>query len=279
MFTPNANQNLFHFETDLLKGTLQPPGHRHGIRKLIHKPTGHSIVHPDFPLLNVYLLFTTGQCIASARSFHRTVSVKTNTIRVHYEPTRAHRADLTLTYRLTRPDAIDLTISIRSRDHYPAYEALIANYFDLALQPYICAADSYRNLHWFTPIVRELYRDNALIFPRDAESARLHLDGRWSNVRSIYKWKSQYYYAYPIALQVHPDHNIATLLMTRSESCPSLSWTVGFADAKISSHRSDHLDDPLKARNPLYLSLFGQHNRHQAFLVETIISRTLDSID
>jgi len=94
IFSPNANQTLFHFETDLIKGTLQPAGHRHGIRKLIHKPTGISIVHPEFSLLNVYLLFATGQCMASARSFRRTVSVEPNAIHVHCEPTHAHRADL-----------------------------------------------------------------------------------------------------------------------------------------------------------------------------------------
>ena len=49
------------------------------------------------------------------------------------------------------------------------------------------------------------------------------------------------------------------LLMTHPETCSSVSWTVGLADAKTSSYRSDHLDDPFKARNPLYLSLFGNH--------------------
>lgn len=259
MFTPNTNHTLFHFETDLLQGTLQPAGHRHGIRKLIHKPTGLSLVHPDFSLLNVYLLFTTGQCLASARSFRRTVSVKHNAIQVHCEPTHLHRADLTLTYRLAPPDAVDLTISVRARDHYPAYEVLLASYFDLALQPQICATNTYRDLHWFTPVVHNLYKNNALIFPRDVETARHHLDGRWSNVRSIYLWKSQHYYAYPLALQGHSEHNIAALLMTHPQTCPSISWTVGLADTKISSYRSDHLDDPLKARNPLYLSLFGHH--------------------
>jgi hypothetical protein len=183
--------------------------------------------------------------------------VKRNSIQVHCEPTRLHRADLT--YRLAPPNAIDLTISVRARDHYPAYEALLASYFDLALQPQICSTNTYRDLHWFTPVLRDLYKNNDLIFPRDAETARHHLGGRWSNVRSIYQWKSQHYYAYPLALQSHPEHNIATLLMTHPKSCPSISWTVGLADAKTSSYRSDHLDDPLKARNPLYLSLFGHH--------------------
>ena len=278
MFTPNTNQTLCHFETDLIRGTLQPSGHRHGIRKLIHKPTGLSLVHPEFSLLNVYLLFATGQCIASARSFRRTVSIKSNTITVHCEPTRAHRADLTLIYRLSPPNAIDLSISVRARDHYPGYEALIANYFDLALQPHICTSNSYREPYWFTPTLSELYRDNALIFPRDAESAQLHLDGRWSNVRSIYQWKSQNYYAYPLAMQVHSEHNIAALLMTHPKTCPSLSWTVGFADAKISSHRSDHLDDPLKARNPLYLSQFG-HHLHPTVRYITQIRLAIDQLD
>ncbi|MGA1196894.1 MAG: hypothetical protein ACO36I_10390 [Candidatus Latescibacterota bacterium] len=264
MFSPNQKQTQFTFETDLLSGILQPTGHRHGIRQLIHKPTGVSLVHPDFSLLNLYLLFTTGQCIASARTLQRTITTQSNRVHIHCEPTHQHRADLTLTYHLQPPNAIDLTITVRTRDDYVAYEALLANYFDLAFKPQFCVSDSNfsksrKAIHWYTPIAQHQHKNNALIFPRDAQVAHLHHDGRWSNVKSIYQWKTHHYYAYPIALQVHSEHNIAIALMAQPQTCPSYSWTIGIADINQGSYGSDHLDDPQKARNPIYTSLFG-HN-------------------
>jgi len=263
-FSPNAKETQFTFENDLLSGVLQPTGHRHGIRKLIHKPTGASLVHPDFSMLNLYLLFATGKCIASARTFQRTVTPKSRRIHIFCEPTQQHRINLQLSYQLVSQNAIDLKITARSRDDYPAYEALVANYFDLALKPQFCISDSNfsrsrKNLHWYTPVAQHQHKDNALVFPRDAQAAQLHRDGRWSNVKSIYHWKTHHYYAHPIALQLHPEHNIAVALMTHPETCPSLSWTIGIADIKQGSYGSDHLDDPHKARNPIYTSLFGHH--------------------
>ena len=271
MFTPNTKNTRFTFETDLLSGTLQPTGHHHGIRKLVHKPSGLSFVHPNFSLLNLYLLFTTGKCIASARTFQGTVSYQENAIHIHSEPTQNHHANLTLTYHLVPPNAVDLKITVHTRTHFRAYEALLANYFDLAFKPQFCVSESnFRTpntgVQWYTPIAQHKHTNNALIFPRDAQSAQLHRDGRWSNVKSIYHWKTQHYYAHPIALQIHPEHNIALALMTRRQTCPSMSWTIGIADIQQSSYGSDHQDDPHKARNPIYTSLFGHDlNAHQHY--------------
>jgi hypothetical protein len=258
MFYPNARQSLFTFESDVFRGSLQPSGHRQGIRSLIHKPTGLSLVHPDFSLLNLYLIFATGQCIASARAFKRSVSTDGATVCVHCDPTHQHRAELNLTYRIAHPNAIDLVVDVCTRDTYRGYEALVSNYFDLAFKPQFCVSESTlskasQTAHWYTPVAQHQHRDNALIFARDPLASQLHRDGRWSN----YQWKTHGYYAYPIALQVHPEHRIALALMTRAEMCPSFSWTIGIADIQQGSYGSDHLDDPHKARNPIYASLFG----------------------
>ena len=171
---------------------------------------------------------------------------------------------MSLTYQLVPPNAIDLHIAVRAREDYAAYEALLSNYFDLELKPKFCTSESKyaqspESIYWHTPFAQHQHKDNALIFPRDAKAAQLHLDGRWSNVKSIYKWKTHSYYAYPIAIQTHPDHKIAVVLMAHVETCPSFSWTIGIADIQQGSYGSDHLDDPHKSRNPIYTSLFG-HN-------------------
>lgn len=275
MFSPNAQNTHISFETDLLSGTLQPAGHHHGIRQLTHKPSGLPLVHPNFSLLNLYLLFTTGKCIASARTFQGNISAQKDHVHIYTDPTQNHPANLTLSYHLIPPNVIDLKITVHPQAPLRAYEALVAHYFDLAFKPQFCVSESnFRhtrtNMHWHTPIAQNQYTNNARIFPRDAHSAQMHRDGRWSNVKSIYQWKTQQYYALPIAIQVHAEHNIAIALMAHRETCPSFAWTIGMANIQQGSYGSDHLDDPYKARNPIYTSLFGQdlnpHHSHIAHM-------------
>ena len=258
----DKEKNIWYFETEELKGILQPWGHHHGIRHLIHKPTNTEVTHPDFTLLNLYFLFATGTCLASGRSVPKTVSGDEHAVRIRWEPTHLHKAELTACYQVKEPNLIDLTLTVRAREVYPAYEALLSSYFDLSFRPYIYVsgstyADPPDEPHWYTPMLHHLYKDNALVFPRDPQMARLHLDGRWGNVQSIYRWKSHQYYALPLAIQANQDQKIATVLMSRPEDCAAVCWTVGIADIKVSSYQSDHMDDPFNARNPLYMSLFG----------------------
>ena len=254
-------QDLWEFETEVLAGTIRPWGHHHGVNHLIHKPTGVRLVHPDYTLFNLYFIFCEGACLASARSAQKTVRVHEDCVSIHWKAAELHRAELTACYRVLEPNIIEFSVTVNAMENYTAYEAFLSSYFDLSLRPYVYVSGGSfvgSRPHWYTPVVESLYRDNAIVFPRDARCARMHLDGRWGNVKTLYQWKSQQYYGLPLAVQADRERGVGAVLMSQRQDCPSINWTVGISDPRQSSYRSDHLDDPMNARNPLYFSLFGE---------------------
>ncbi|MDW8368430.1 MAG: hypothetical protein RMK49_21505, partial [Abditibacteriales bacterium] len=77
-FTPNETGG-YNFETAEMKGWLLPEGQRHGVKTLVHKPTGIDVVHPQYDVLNLFLLFSTNHCMGTAREKERTVRAEGDT--------------------------------------------------------------------------------------------------------------------------------------------------------------------------------------------------------
>jgi hypothetical protein len=250
--THDPAQNGWHFETEELQGFLRPEGDRHGVKTLVHKPTGIDVVHPRYDVLNLFLLFCTNHTMGTAREKARTVRAEGDTVEVHWPPTDNHRAELTARYQVREPNVIDLTVTVRSRWPYPAYELFLSNYFDPAMQPYVYVqgspyADPPNQPQWIAPVVNDVFVGTGLVFPRDQHAARRAVDGRWDRIWALYQWNPQRYYALPLAFQADPERRVAAALMSRPEDC----------FAVISGYDSPNSHDPFKDQNPLYLSLFG----------------------
>ncbi|MCS7187424.1 MAG: hypothetical protein RMK89_10795 [Armatimonadota bacterium] len=243
----------WHFETEELKGFLLPEGQRHGVKTLVHKPTGVDFVHSQYDVLNLFLLFSTNHCMGTAREKGRTVrQIANNAIEVHWAPTNEHKAELTAIYQIKEPNIVDLTITVKAHWIYPAYELFLSNYFDPSMRPHVYVQGSpYPDLpnqpQWIAPLVNDVFLETGLVFPRDQHAARLSVDGRWDRIWALYQWNPQHYYAKPIALQTDTEKRIAAVLMSRPKDC----------FAVVSGYHSDNLNDPFKGQNPLYLSLFG----------------------
>lgn len=248
----DADANGWHFETADLEGFLLPHGQRHGIKTLVHRPTGIDVVHPDYDVLNLFLLFSTNLCMGTAREKDRTVEEIDGGVRVTWPPTNDHRAELIAEYRLVEPDAIDLLVTVRSHWPYPAYELFLSNYFDPAMRPYVLVqgseyVDPPNVPQWIAPEVNDVFVGTGLVFPRDQHASQRSVDGRWNRIWALYQWNPQRYYAEPVLFQSDPERRVAAVLMSRREDC----------FAVISGYESPNLADPFKSQNPLYLSLFG----------------------
>ena len=70
----DAEQNVWHFETEQMAGHIQPDGDRHGIKELTHKPTGAQVVHPKYDLLNLFFMFSQNHCMGQARENERSIT-------------------------------------------------------------------------------------------------------------------------------------------------------------------------------------------------------------
>ncbi len=248
----NSDENVWNFETEELTGVLQPYGERHGVKTLVHKPTGIDVVHPEYDALNLFLLFSTNLCMGTAREKERTVETQEDGVLVHWPPTDEHKAELTARYQFREPNIIDLTVTVRSEWVYPAYEVFLSNYFDPAMRPYVYVegspySDPPDQPEWIAPVVNDVFLGTGLVFPRDQHATQLPVDGRWNRIWALYQWNPQRYYALPLMFQTDSDRRVAAVLMSRPEEC----------FAVVSGYDSDNFGDPFKDQNPLYLSLFG----------------------
>jgi hypothetical protein len=192
--------------------------------------------------------------MGTARENERTVRAEGDTIEVRWPPTKNHRAELVARYQVKEPNIIDLTISVRSEWHYPAYELFLSNYFDPSMQPYVYVqgspyADPPDQPQWIAPIVNDVFVGTGLVFPRDSHAARLPVDGRWTHLATLYQWNPQRFYALPVIFQTDPERRVAAVVMSKPPDC----------FAVITGYNSTNFKDPFKAQNPMYLSLFGDN--------------------
>lgn len=240
-------------ETDNLTGFLLPTGERHGIKTLVHKPTGIDVVHPDYDVLNMFLLFSTNLCMGQARQLERTVTQEGDSLVVHFQPSEEHRAELIARYTvLESADAIDLSVTIKCDWVYPAYELFLSNYFPPDFQPHVYVegspyAEAAGEDEWIAPQVNDVFVGTGLVFPRDQHVSPRSVDGRWNRIWALYQWNPQRYYAAPVMYQADPGRKVAAVLMSRPEDC----------FAAVSGYNSSNMEDPFKSQNPLYLCLFG----------------------
>ncbi len=252
MLNYDAERQGWSFETSELSGFLLPTGARHGLKSLVHKPTGLEVVHPKYDLFNLFLLFSTNLCMGTLRDWERSVAVEGDSLVVHWPANDQHRVDTEARFTPVEPNAVDLTIHIRSEWVYPAYELFLSNYFPPSFQPHAyvqgCtwSAGAGRD-EWIAPRVNDVFVGTGLVFPRDQHVSPRSVDGRWNRIWALYQWNPQRYYARPVLYQADPARRLAAVLMARPEHC----------FAVVTGYDSDHLDDPFKDQNPLYLCLFG----------------------
>ncbi|MBI2299038.1 MAG: hypothetical protein HYU66_08870 [Armatimonadetes bacterium] len=240
------------FETDELRGFLLPTGQRHGVKTLVHKPTGLEVVHPSYDVLNMFLLFSTNLCMGQARTLERTSEREGNSVMVRFRPSAEFRAELTARYTFVEPNAIDLTIHLKSDWVYPAFELFLSNYYPPGWQPHAYVQGCEYSPHggadeWIAPVANDVFLGTGLVFPRDQHVSPRSVDGRWNRIWALYQWNPQRYYARPLVSQTDPDRRVQALLMARPDDC----------FATVTGYSSTNMDDPFVSQNPLYLCLFG----------------------
>lgn len=248
----DPDQNGWQFETELLKGFLLPFGARHGVKTLVHKPTGIDVVHERYDLLNLFLLFSTNLCMKAARDYDRTARQEGDGVVVDWPAAETHRCELQARYTFREPNLIDLEVTVRSQWVYPAYELFLSNYFPPTWQPHVYVqgcqwARGQGADEWIAPVYNDVFAGTGLVFPRDQHASVRSTDGRWNRIWALYQWNPQRYYAKPVMYQADPERKLAAVMMSRPEH----------AFAAITGYDSDDLTDPFKDQNPLYFSLFG----------------------
>jgi hypothetical protein len=147
---------------------------------------------------------------------------------------------VTARYEVRPPNAVDLTVTVRSMGTYPGYELFVSSYFDKTLRPNVYLQPSARgpatgDCEPVVPMFSDVFRGTVLVFPRDAHAARRCVDGRWD--RSERKTPTVQMcpvrrYAHCLALLTDPGNQLGVVLMSDPRSCYAISTRYHADDEK-----------------------------------------------
>jgi hypothetical protein len=255
MLVPADNGTSFDFETPDLQGTIRTDGPYHGVSRLVDKRTGKQVIDPRYSALNLFRLFSVNQGMGMPRMMERTVQATPQSVEIKWAATDAHQGEITARYEVREPNAVDLTVTIRSKGAYSGYELFMSSYFDKLLRPHVFLQPVGRGAlnpepQWVLPMVNDAFRGTVLVFPRDSHSARRCVDGRWERNEfgaPTVQMCPVRHYARCLAVLTDADKQSAVVLMAQPTECYAIS----------TRYHADEEADRLTPYSAFDLSLFG----------------------
>lgn len=221
----------FEFQTEAIQGTIRLEGAYHGVTRLVDRRTGRQLIDPRYSALNLFKLMAVDQAMGMPRTMDRKTRVSAKSLEVTWPATDAHQGVVTARYEVRQPNAVDLTVTVRSLGTYPGYEMFVSSYFDKALRPNVYLQPSVRgpatgDCEVVAPAYSDVFRGTVLVFPRDAHAARRCVDGRWDrnerNTPTVQMCPVRRY-AHCLALLTDPGNRLGVVLMSDPRRCYAIS--------------------------------------------------------
>lgn len=251
VLTPTGEKDRFDFETDRMKGTIRLDGAYHGVSRLVDKRTGIQVIDSRYSALNLFKLMSVNQCMGQLRFMERKTASGDHWVEVTWPATESHLADITARYEVAAPNAVDLTVTVRSNASYRGYELFLSNYFDKRFRPHVYLRTRNRSeRELVVPTVNDVFRGTVLVFPRDALAARYCLDGRWErreNKTPVVQMCPVRHYALCMAFMADEEDQLGVVLMSKPSDCYAIS----------SRYHADNDADRLTTYSAFDFSLFG----------------------
>lgn len=251
-----ANGPTFNFETDFLKGTLQPEGAYHGITRLTDLRTGRQFIDERYSALNLFKLFSTNLCMGQPRRMERRVRLDSQGgVEIHWPADESFLGEVFALYTVSGASSIDLKVTVRTRTAYRAFELFLSSYFDQAMVPNVYLKSpvygkSSGGPERVIPTVNDSFRGTVIVFPRDTHSARHCVDGRWDRSESANETVQMCpvrHFSFPLAYVADLQRNLAVVIMATSD-CYALS----------TRYHAEKDEDRLVSYSAFDCSLFGQ---------------------
>lgn len=262
VLTHNSATNSYDFETDEIQGSIRLDGAYHGVTRLVDKRTLRQVIAAKLSALNLYRLMSVGQVLGMPRTMERTVHVSSHWVEAKWAPAAAPQdevaarrqvGEITARYEVVEPNAIDVTVTVRSTGTFSGFEVFMPSYFEKVMRPH-----AFLQPHGFgrgaegrepelvVPTVNDVFRGTLLVFPRDDHAARRCLDGRWDRMTEIQVCPVRHY-GYCLALLTDPDKQMGAVLMAHPRHC----WAIS------TRYHADNDADRLTPYSAFDVSLFG----------------------
>ena len=225
--TPGEDEHSFNFETGQIRGTIRLDGAYHGVTRLVDKKTGRQVIDERYSALNLFKLMSVNQIMGQPRHMERTTRISPRQVEADWAPTDGHKAEISARYEVIQPNAVDVTVTVRSKGAYRGYEVFMSNYFDKTLRPRVYLQSRGKNPpELIVPMVNDVFRGTVLVFPRDTHAARRCVDGRWDRNEwdtPVVQMCPVRRYAHCLAFLTDPDEQVGVVLMLRPEDCYAIS--------------------------------------------------------
>lgn len=227
---------------------------KHGLVSLRRPEASFDLVREPYFALNLYRIMCDRglQAIARTEPF-LLASQRQREMTLHWEATEANPCRIEAVYTIVDAAAIDLTISIEAVRRADDYEITVSSYFDFALEPYAiirkrggAAGSADLLLHKLEehPLIKGHY----VYLPRDNESGRTRMDGRWLNKKNglpIASFVTGPFYGKAAAVMGAKELHV--IQMADPKECGAIGMTYASPD--------EH--DGIRQHNALYFTLFG----------------------
>ena len=162
------------------------------------------------------------------RNMERTVRLGPDWAEVCWPASDTHRGEVVARYEVHPPNAVDVTVRVRSQGTYRAYETFLSSYFDKALQPHVALKSrGGKSSDWVLPLVNDVcfavrYSSSlATCLPPGTVStvAGTGVKGAFLSYRCVLCDATPTVWRY---LQI-AKRNLAVLLMARPSDCYAIS--------------------------------------------------------
>jgi hypothetical protein len=231
--TPTADGG-FEFDTPVMSGRIEPSGAYHGLKKLVHKPTGRQWIDSRYSALNLFKLQSVNLCMGQPRILPSQVTSTDKSVTMTWPATPAHQGEVVATWEVRDTASVDLTITVTTTAPYAGYEVFMSSYFDNTTKPHLYLKQRFPTEpeQLVAPMVNDVFRNCLLVFPRDSNAARLCVDGRWDrnegDVPTVQNIPVRHY-SRALGFLTDPDKKSALVMMSRPRDTIGIS-TRYFAD-------------------------------------------------
>lgn len=239
----SSGKEEYSFDTGVLRGTLSRSGRARGLSAVTHVPSGTKLDGSP-GILGFYRVFTVNKRYGAAAWGWPGTSKLTpdGAVQIHWPKADGRPFEMTALYRVSGPETLDLTITVKAEADLEKFESFVASYFarGLPASSIYAQGDPKKGGKPFFQTT-EKSAGTWQMFPRDKKVVPMIQDGRWKQLPNPVDWAIRDNLAAPLGVRRGEKGAPTAILMASAADCYALSTP--FAGE---GHRS------------LYLSMFGR---------------------
>lgn len=246
-----AGEQIFAFDTGVVKGQLRANGECQGLSSFVDVETGKELTRSAGIFSYYRVLSIDRRWGQAARDWPMTGTLLPDgAVQIDWPPAADHPLDIRAVFRWRSPVMLDLLTTVRPQVMMPGFELFLSSYFGMSFKAYAYTQPlrSPEMKPLFVPAdVNPLVQDSYLAFPTSRRAARMFFDDRWAPANGFVPWSVTQMLAAPIGMKRDPSSGLTFLLMSCPEDCFAINM-------------SYNMDPPdgVAGHSSVYMSLFGK---------------------